>query len=237
MTVRRLALAALFVLLLAVTPLAANAASPTLSSLKAEQLSRDAQGIEALMLKYPFSQWSCVFAGETAFWNCSLNAASDGQSIAIVKIYDPDKRVWSVTIPRNGAPATRLTEKTATAIAAKDPKVAAWIARYRDHDRPVRSFAALELGTWRVKWYSSSSQIAEVGVLDTTEVISYVRTGPQVAWSMARGGRGFGRLINEPWALGTLILIFALVMLDWRRLRSWRTLDIFAIVSLAGSLW
>lgn len=99
MTVRRLALAALLVLLLAVTPLAANAASPTLSSLKAEQLARDAQGIEALMLKYPLSQWSCVFAGENAFWNCSLNAASDGQSIANVKIYDPGKRVWSVTIP------------------------------------------------------------------------------------------------------------------------------------------
>lgn len=101
----------------------------------------------------------------------------------------------------------------------------------------MRSFAALDLGTWRVKWYSGASQIAEVGVLDTTKAISYVRTGPQVAWSMARGGQGFGRLINEPWALGTLILIFALVMLDWRRLRSWRTLDIFAIVSLAGSLW
>lgn len=237
MTVRRLALAALFVLLLAVMPLAANAASPTLSSLKAEQLARDAQGIEALMLKYPFSQWSCVFVGENAFWNCSLNAASDGQAIANVKIYDPGKRVWSVTIPRNGAPAMRLTEKTATAIAAKDPKAAAWIARYRDYDRPVRSFAALDLGTWRVKWFSGASQIAEVGVLDTTKAISYVRIGPQVAWSMARGGQGFGRLINEPWALGTLILIFALVMLDWRRLRSWRTLDIFAIVSLAGSLW
>ena len=130
MTLRRLALAALFVLLLAVVPLAADAASPKLSSLQAEQLARDAKGIQALMLKYPLSRWSCVFASQNAFWNCSLNAASDGQSVAIVKIYDPGKRVWSVTIPRNGAPATRLTEKTATAVAAKDPKAAAWIARY-----------------------------------------------------------------------------------------------------------
>ena len=54
---------------------------------------------------------------------------------------------------------------------------------------------------------------------------------------MARGGQGFGRLINEPWALGTLLVLFVLVMLDWRRLRSLRTLDIVAIVSLAASLW
>lgn len=237
MTLRRLGIATLLVLLLAVAPIAANAASPTLSAIKAEQLARDAKGITTLMLKYPMSQWSCVFAGENAFWNCALNAASDGQAIAIVKIYDPGRRVWSVTIPRNGAPATRLTEKTATVVAAKDAKAAAWIARYREHDRPVRSTATLDLGTWRVKWWSEATQIAEVGVLDTTRTISYVRTGPQVAWSMARGGQGFGRLINEPWALGPLIIIFALVMLDWRRLRSWRTLDIFAIVSLAGSLW
>ncbi len=237
MTLRRLVIAALFLLLLAVTPLTASAATPKLSSFQAEQLARDATGITALMLKYPMSQWSCVFAGENAFWNCSLNAASDGQSIAIVKIYDPGKRVWSVTIPRNGAPATRLTEKTATALAAKDPQAADWIARYRDHHLPVRSFAALDLGTWRVKWFSDAAEIAEVGVVDTTETISYVRTGPQVAWSMARGGQGFGQKINEPWAIGTLIIIFALVMLDWRRLRSLRTLDIFAIVSLAASLW
>ncbi|PHX81106.1 MAG: hypothetical protein CK540_04475 [Thermoleophilia bacterium] len=237
MTLRRLGIATLLVLLLAVAPIAANAASPTLSAIKAEQLARDAKGITTLMLKYPMSQWSCVFAGENAFWNCALNAASDGQAIAIVKIYDPGRRVWSVTLPRNGAPATRLTEKTATVVAAKDAKAAAWIARYREHDRPVRSTATLDLGTWRVKWWSEATQIAEVGVLDTTRTISYVRTGPQVAWSMARGGQGFGRLINEPWALGPLIIIFALVMLDWRRLRSWRTLDIFAIVSLAGSLW
>jgi hypothetical protein len=234
MTLRRLVIAALFLLLLAVTPLTASAATPKLSSFQAEQLARDATGITALMLKYPMSQWSCVFAGENAFWNCSLNAASDGQSIAIVKIYDPGKRVWSVTIPRNGAPATRLTEKTATALAAKDPQAADWIARYRDHHLPVRSFAALDLGTWRVKWFSDAAEIAEVGVVDTTGTISYVRTGPQVAWSMARGGQGFGQKINEPWAIGTLIIIFALVMLDWRRLRSLRTLDIFAIVSLAA---
>jgi hypothetical protein len=143
-----------------------------------------------------------------------------GQPLAVVKLYDPQRRVWSVTIPRRAAATQRLDEKQATAIAARDPKAADWIARYRDDGRPVRSTGTLDLGTWRVKWYSLETQIAEVGVADTTGRITYVRTGPQVAWSMARGGQGFGRLINEPWAIGTLIVLFSLVMLDWRRLRS-----------------
>ncbi len=237
MTARAIVITALCLLCLGMIPVAAQAATPQLSALQAENLARNAKGIPALIPTYPLAQWSCVYLPESAFWNCSLNAASDGKAVAIVKIYDLKKKVWSITIPRNAAPTTRLTEKSATAIAAKDPAAATWITRYRDHGRPVRSIGTLSLGTWQIKWYSESSEIAQVGVLDTTGAITYTRTGPQVAWSMARGGQGFGRLINEPWAIGSLILVFLLVMLDWRRLRSWRTIDVLAIVSLAGSLW
>ena len=234
---RGLVIAAACALLLAVVPAGASAATPRLSSLQAQDLARTAKGVSAIAVKNPLAQWSCVYASDSAFWNCALNAASDGQPLAVVKLYDPQRRVWSVTIPRRAAATQRLDEKQATAIAARDPKAADWIARYRDDGRPVRSTGTLDLGTWRVKWYSLETQIAEVGVADTTGRITYVRTGPQVAWSMARGGQGFGRLINEPWAIGTLIVLFSLVMLDWRRLRSMRTLDVVAIVSLAASLW
>ena len=237
MTLRRFVIAAACVLLLAGLPGIASAAQPKLSSLQAQDLAQTGKGVRELVAKNPLAQWSCVYANDSAFWNCSLNAASDGQSLAVVKLYDPQKRVWSVTIPRQTAPAQRLDEKRATAIAAKDPKAAAWIARYRDHGLPVRSYGTLDLGTWKIKWYSDATQIAEVGVSDATARVTYTRVGPQVAWSMARGGQGFGRMINEPWAIGTLILLFVILMVDWRRLRSLRTLDVLAIVSLAASLW
>ncbi len=237
MTRRWLVIAAACALLLAGLPGSADAAQPKLSSLQAQDLAQTGKGVRELVAQNPLAQWSCVFANESAFWNCSLNAASDGGTLAVVKLFDPEKRVWSVTIPRELAPAQRLDEKRATAIAAKDPKAAAWIARYRDHGRPVRSYGALDLGTWKIKWYSADKQIAEVGVADATGTVTYTRVGPQVAWSMARGGQGFGRKINEPWAIGTLIILFVLVMVDWRRLRSLRTLDVLAIVSLAASLW
>ena len=238
MTPRRLALAVACAVLLAIgVPPAALGAAPRLSALQAESLARTAHGVPAVVRQTPGGQWSCVFAAESAFWNCQLSAASDGQAVAIVKIRDPEKRVWSVTIPRPMAPEARYDAKQATAIAARDPKAADWIARYRDARLPVTSTATLVLGTWEVKWYSAATQIAQVGVSDVFGGVTYVRTGPQVAWSMARGGQGFGKLFNEPWAIGPLILIFVLVLVDWRRLRSLRTLDVLMIVSLAASLW
>jgi hypothetical protein len=234
---RRLVIAAICALVLAAAPAVASAVAPQLSSLQAQDLARNAKGVPEVSVKNPLAQWSCIFASDSAFWNCALNAASDGKALAVVKVYDPQQRVWSVTIPRAGAAKQRLDEKQATAIAARDPKAADWIARYRDRGLPVRSIGTLDLGTWRIKWYSDATEIAQVGVSDATGAITYTRTGPQVAWSMARGGQGFGRLINEPWAIGTLILLFVIVLIDWRRVRSLRTLDVLAIVSLAASLW
>ena len=237
MTLRRLALAAACALVLAALPAAASAAQPRLSALQAESLARTAHGVPAAIERTPGGQWSCVFAAESAFWNCQLSAASDGQAVAVVKIYDPQQRIWSVTIPRDRAPTARYDAKQATAVAARDPKAADWIARYRDAGLPVTSTATLALGTWEVKWFSAATQIAQVGVSDLFGGVTYVRTGPQVAWSMARGGQGFGKLFNEPWAIGTLLVLFVLAMVDWRRLRSLRTLDVLMIASLAGSLW
>ena len=236
MTLRRLAIAAVCALALATAP-GAWAAAPKLSSLQAEDLAEHAAGVPAVVEANPDAKWSCVFATDSAFWTCALNAAATGQALATVKLFDPQKRVWSVVIPTVPLPAQRYTAKQAEAIAAKDPKAAAWIARYRDRGDTVTQSASLDLGTWKVKWYSGVTQIAEVGVSDAFGGVTYSRTGPQVAWSMARGGQGFGRRINEPWALGTLLVVFALVLIDWRRLRSLRTLDVLAIASFAVSLW
>ena len=237
MSPRRLALAVACALLLVGAPAAGAAAAPALSALQAESLARSGAGVAEVAKANPGAEWSCVYDAGSAFWSCQLSAASDGQAVAVVKVYDPQKRVWSVTIPRKAAPAARYDAAQATAVAARDPKAADWIQRYRDARRPVTSTATLSLGTWAVKWYSGPDEIAEVGVSDLFGGVTYVRTGPQVAWSMARGGQGFGKLFNEPWAIGTLLVLFVLVMLDWRRLRSWRTADVLAIASLAVSLW
>lgn len=240
MTPRRLLVAAALALALLAPPLAAapaDAAAPKLSATEAERLAREAPDVSEVMLRYPLSRWTCVFEDARARWVCTLYAASDGSGVAVVRILDDPARVWNVTIPRTGAPATQLDQGRAIAIAKRDARAAAWVRRYTDDGQKVRTTAVLETGTWRVRWYAGDRQIAEVGVKDGTSAIDYVRTGPQVTWSMARGGKGFGRLINEPWVFGIFVLVFAVLMLNWRRLRSWRTLDVAAILSIAASLW
>ena len=105
---RGLVIAAACALLLAIVPAGASAATPRLSSLQAQDLARTAKGVSAIAVKNPLAQWSCVYASDSAFWNCALNAASDGQPLAVVKLYDPQRRVWSVTIPRQAAAVQRL---------------------------------------------------------------------------------------------------------------------------------
>ena len=77
-------------------------------------------------------------------------------------------------------------------------------------------------------------------VSDDRGEITEVRTGPQVAWMMARGYEGaFGRAINRPaiWlGLCALFLLPLLPFLRPRRLVSMRTLDLLVLLSFGVSL-
>jgi hypothetical protein len=81
---------------------------------------------------------------------------------------------------------------------------------------------------------------AQVFVSDERGEITEVRTGPQVAWMMARGYDGaFGRAITRPALWIPLCLIFLVAMLPFmrpRRLLSWRTLDLLVLLSFSISL-
>jgi hypothetical protein len=81
---------------------------------------------------------------------------------------------------------------------------------------------------------------AQVLVADDSGQITEVRVGPQVAWSMARGYDGaFGKAITRPeiWLpLCALFLVPLLPMARPRRLLSWRTLDLLALLSFGISL-
>lgn len=81
---------------------------------------------------------------------------------------------------------------------------------------------------------------AVVLVDDATGEIAEVRTGPQVAWSMARGYDGaFGKALTRPEIWLPLCLLFLVPLLPMtrpRRLLSWRTLDLLVLLSFGVSL-
>ncbi len=131
----------------------------------------------------------------------------------------------------------RLTSGGATQLFLAHPKVASWLDRYPPDPT---SDATFENGVWTVHvWSGDAGEIATGKVDDVTGVVTESWTGPQVAWRMARGGRGaFGgeRINSYPVWLG-LCLAFLLGLVDWRRLLSLRNADLLALLSFSVSLW
>ncbi|MEQ8833691.1 MAG: glycosyltransferase family 87 protein [Miltoncostaeaceae bacterium] len=136
-----------------------------------------------------------------------------------------------------------LTDGEVTAIAETSGEIQDWIA-----DHPIARTAAEfddEERRWTVFFVSrdddgAESTEAQALISDETGEITEVRVGPQVAWMMARGYPGaFGRAVNRPEVWLPLCALFLLPLLPVTRLRrlvSWRTLDLLALLSFSLSL-
>src|SRR5262249_23243447 len=84
----------------------------------------------------------------------------------------------------------RLSEQQAIARFVAVGKVASWLDRYPS-DRTRAASYDRPTDRWKVHvWYGGAGEIATGWVDDTTGEVVEAWTGPQVAWKMARGGRG-----------------------------------------------
>ncbi len=126
----------------------------------------------------------------------------------------------------------RLTGAQARAIAARDPKVA---AVRRAHPRAYANVFVKSAGRWQVSFFSDPRrprELAQVYVADASGRVTESWTGPQVAWTMARGYPGaFGRAINAPWVWIPLTLLFLVPFVDPRH--PWRVRHLDAVVLAA----
>ena len=145
--------------------------------------------------------------------------------------------------PGPGAREPSLSDDEVTAIAETSAELREWtggreISRtavsYDDDDRVHTYFAVSEDAG------GDETVEAQVLVSDETGEITEVRTGPQVAWMMARGYEGaFGRAVNRPAIWLGLCAVFLLALLPLtrpRRLWSMRTLDLLVLLSFGVSL-
>ena len=134
--------------------------------------------------------------------------------------------------------AAKLTEKRATDIVLRYPKVAAWLDRYPPKPQTDAEYRAAT-DEWIVKaWSGDAGQIVLAKVEDDTGRVKEAWTGPQVAWSMARGGAGAfgGKTINNMWLWLAFCAVFLVGLADLRRLLSLRNLDLLALLSFSISL-
>src|SRR5438128_11597306 len=154
-------------------------------------------------------------------------------------VYDGQGRIIQSPLAPS-KPPVRLTQGRATAIFLADPKVRKWLSRYPETGRTTDTQYSEKYVNWTIKvWWGKAGEIAMGRVDDASGVVTEAWTGPQVAWSMARGGPGAfgGKKINSyPIWLGFCAL-FLLGLADWRRPLSLRNLDLLALLSFSVSLW
>ncbi len=133
-----------------------------------------------------------------------------------------------------------LTAPKATRLFSADDKVADWLARYPRRSRVWQTTFDTKSRNWKVQvWSGKAGEIATGRVDDATGTVTEAWTGPQVAWKMARGYKGaFGgdKINSYPVWLG-FCAVFLLGLVDWRRLRSVRNLDLLVLLSFSVSLW
>ena len=146
------------------------------------------------------------------------------------------------TVEQPFTPATgssQLTRHGALERFLAHPKVAHWLGRYPPKPQTEATFdRATRLWTVKV-WSGRAGEIAQGKVQDVDGRVLEAWTGPQVAWSMARGRVGSfgGKVLNAWWMWVPLSIVFVIGLVDLRRLRSWHTLDLLALVSFGFSLW
>jgi hypothetical protein len=137
-------------------------------------------------------------------------------------------------------PKPTLNDAKAQAIADRDARIRDWIAD-KEITRTISELDAAK-DQWTA-WYMSEDADgeevveAQAFIADDTGHVDEVRTGPQVAWSMARGYDGaFGRAYTRLAIWLPLCAIFLVPLLWIRRLISWRTLDLLVLLSFGVSL-
>ena len=139
-----------------------------------------------------------------------------------------------------GVPKPQLTEQRATRLFLAEDKVADWVGRYPKKSLVTKATFDATHGDWTVKvWSGPAGEIALGRVADGTGSVEEAWTGPQVAWTMARGQKGAfgGKQINSiPVWLG-FCAVFLLGLADLRRPFSLRNLDLVALLSFTASLW
>jgi hypothetical protein len=139
-----------------------------------------------------------------------------------------------LTTPRSQTVPPRFFDRSARqviAIASRAEKVRA----ERRHG-PLNPAAYTKgAGRWQVSFFRGKDEKAQVLVDDKSGGILEQWTGPQVAWTMARGYPGaFGRTLNAPYVWIPLCLLFLAPFFDPRR--PFRLLHLDLLVLLAFGL-
>jgi hypothetical protein len=184
-------------------------------------------------------------AGRDA-WVVVLTEETSGTEVARFVVSDDSGKVGRVEVLPGASEIKypRLSEHKAIKLAAASPEVRGELSEHG----PYSTRATYEDGEWTVRFYVDETgavggrptdwgkEVAIVGVDDETWVLTYVYTGDQVGWNMARGVKGaYGKQANYWWVWLPLSVAFAAAFWRTDRLFSVRHLDIVALLGFLVS--
>ena len=226
------ALLAAAAFVLAAAP-AVHAAVRHLTAAQAIKLAGADSRIVPLLAQNPGAHFEVRYIRPRRVWAVLLEPKGAHNVLAAITVSERRHAVTGVKLtPTQGPP--RLTSNQAFVIASRSHALQDWIGQYSN----VTHSADLgPLRVWTVSYYKDDNEIAQVHVQDSTERAYEVWTGPQVGWMLARGlPDAYGRKVNRSFVLWPMCAIFLAGLLDWRRLRSMRTLDLVASLAFVVSL-
>jgi hypothetical protein len=138
-------------------------------------------------------------------------------------------------------PPPELDKQQAVAVFLAENKVADWVGRYPKRGLGTEATYNSAYDDWTVKvWSGAAGEIALGRVRDLgSGFVTEAWTGPQVAWTMARGHDGSfgGKTLNSLAVWLALCGVFLLGLGDLRRPLSLRNLDLLVLLGLSVSLW
>ena len=211
----------------------AGAAVRHLTPVQVVKLAEVAPKIVPLLLQNPGAHWEeATYDRKHRRWTVLLEPKGAQNVLAQVTVSERTRAVTVQLTDQLGPP--QLSANDAFVVASRSPRVKAWIGQY---SHVTHSSDLGPLRVWTVSYYNGDDEIAQVHVQDATGQAYEVWTGPQVGWMLARGlPDAYGRKVNRGFVLWPMCAIFLAGLVDWRRLRSMRTLDLVVSLGFVASL-
>ena len=210
-------------------------ADPRLSEEQAKEIASGQDGVPLVLSAHPEMVIHASYSSRHQIWTINWSNPLNNRVLVEVKIDDTSGQVNSSTIQPEAYEdyLPMMDEDEAVRLAEAQVKVQKWLSDKGE----ITSKAELgEDRVWKVSFTSGPDIIAEVLIEDAAATVNEIRTGPQVAWSMARGYDGaFGRSVNEVYIWLPLCLVFLLPFVDIRRPLRLFHLDLLMLLSFTVS--
>lgn len=196
----------------------------------------------ALQLR-PGSGLRIRFLPDERTWRVSVRATTTPTALARVEIDDRTLEIVDTFALPIGAYPPRHTQREVIDAAVGDATVRREALKWGGVEE-LRATARIdEACCWEVDLFAPERRdgdperaVIRVDVTDASLDVTGAWTGHQIPWTMARGDRhGFGGDVNEPVVWISLFVLFALVAIDWTRLRSWPNADVLALMAFVVS--